>query len=77
MTWHRQAEALAGSKGEAEDNGAVFAINGDYYGFRDTGMVIRNGVVFRDSGARQGLAFYTDGRAELYDETTTSAAKWR
>ena len=58
----------------AADVGAVLAINGDYYGFRDTGMVIRNGVAFRDSGARQGMAFYTDGRAELYDETTTSAA---
>ena len=36
----------------AADNGAVFAINGDYYGFRDTGIVIRNGVVYRDEGAR-------------------------
>jgi exopolysaccharide biosynthesis protein len=53
---------------------AVLAINGDYYGFRDTGIVIRNGVAFRDSGARQGIAFYTDGSARLYDETTTSAA---
>ena len=34
---------------------------GDYYGFRDTGIVIRNGVAFRDAGARQGLAFYADG----------------
>ncbi|SDR71438.1 Exopolysaccharide biosynthesis protein [Friedmanniella luteola] len=58
----------------AADVGAVLAINGDYYGFRDAGMVIRNGVVFRDSGARQGLAFYTDGRVQLYDETATSAA---
>jgi exopolysaccharide biosynthesis protein len=57
----------------AEQNGAVFAINGDYYGFRETGMVIRNGVVYRDSGAREGLAFYRDGRVELYDETATDA----
>jgi exopolysaccharide biosynthesis protein len=57
----------------AEQNGAVFAVNGDYYGFRDTGMVIRNGVVYRDSGAREGLAFYRDGRVELYDETATDA----
>lgn len=54
---------------------AVLAVNGDYYGFRDTGIVIRNGVAFRDSGARQGLAFYTDGTARLYDETTTNAAQ--
>ncbi|MFE5407803.1 phosphodiester glycosidase family protein [Microbacterium sp. NPDC056569] len=57
----------------AADNGAIFAINGDYYGFRDTGTVIRNGVVFRDEPAREGLVFYTDGRVEVYDETTTSA----
>ncbi|HPF76016.1 MAG TPA: phosphodiester glycosidase family protein [Phycicoccus elongatus] len=53
--------------------GAKFAINGDYYGFRDTGIVIRNGVAFRDKGARQGLAFYSDGSLKLYDETTTTA----
>jgi exopolysaccharide biosynthesis protein len=57
----------------AEANNAVFAINGDYYGFRDTGIVIRNGVVYRDEGARQGLAFYTDGTVRVYDETTTTA----
>jgi exopolysaccharide biosynthesis protein len=57
----------------AADAGAVLAINGDYYGFRDTGIVIRDGVAFRDAGARQGLAFYTDGTARLYDETRTSA----
>jgi exopolysaccharide biosynthesis protein len=59
----------------AEANNAVFAINGDYYGFRDTGIVIRNGVVYRDEGARQGLAFYTDGTVQVYDETTTTAAQ--
>jgi exopolysaccharide biosynthesis protein len=57
----------------AEDNDAIFAINGDYYGFRDTGIVIRNGVVYRDEGAREGLAFYTDGTVQVYDETETTA----
>jgi exopolysaccharide biosynthesis protein len=57
----------------AEDNNAIFAINGDYYGFRDTGIVIRNGVVYRDEGAREGLVFYADGSVEVYDETTTTA----
>ncbi|MCC2030867.1 phosphodiester glycosidase family protein [Microbacterium allomyrinae] len=57
----------------AADNDAVFAINGDYYGFRDTGIVIRNGVVYRDDGARDGLVFYTDGTVAVYDETTTTA----
>lgn len=59
----------------AAANDAVFAINGDYYGFRSTGIEIRNGVVYRDDGARQGLAFYTDGHVEVYDETQTTAAE--
>ena len=57
----------------AADNNAIFAINGDYYGFRDTGIVIRNGVVYRDEGAREGLAFYSDGTVQVYDETATTA----
>ncbi|QYH35834.1 phosphodiester glycosidase family protein [Salinibacterium sp. M195] len=57
----------------AAEHDAIFAINGDYYGFRDTGIVIRNGVVYRDEPARDGLAFSLDGSVEVYDETTTSA----
>jgi len=57
----------------AEYYDAIFAINGDYYGFRETGIVIRNGVIYRDDGARVGLAIYTDGSMKIYDETTTSA----
>ncbi|WGT46483.1 phosphodiester glycosidase family protein [Tessaracoccus lacteus] len=57
----------------ATDNDAVLAINGDYYGFRDSGIVIRNGVVYRDDPARTGLAIYTDGSMRVYDETSTTA----
>jgi exopolysaccharide biosynthesis protein len=57
----------------AQANDAVFAVNGDYYGFRTTGIEIRNGVVYRDAGAREGLAFYRDGSVRVYDETATSA----
>ena len=57
----------------AENNNAIFAVNGDYYGFRSDGIEIRNGVVFRDEPARTGLAFYKDGSMKIYDETTTSA----
>lgn len=56
----------------AAENNAVFAINGDYYGFRDDGIIIRNGIIFRDEGVREGLAFYSDGTMAVYDETTTS-----
>lgn len=62
-----------GTSDIAADNGAVLAVNGDYYGFRRTGIVIRNGVAYRDEGAREGLAFYRDGAVEVYDETATTA----
>lgn len=57
----------------AKENNAIFAINGDYYGFRSDGIEIRNGVIFRDKPARIGLAFYRDGSMKIYDETKTSA----
>jgi exopolysaccharide biosynthesis protein len=57
----------------AQENDAIFAINGDYYGFRSNGIVIRNGVIYRDEPARIGLAFYRDGTMKIYDETQTSA----
>ncbi len=59
----------------ASDNNAIFAINGDYYGFRNDGIVIRNGKLFRDIPAREGLALYKDGTMKTYDETTTSGEK--
>lgn len=31
----------------AERLDAILAVNGDFYGFRDTGYVIRNGVLYR------------------------------
>ncbi len=65
--------ALVGETATA--NNAILAVNGDYYGFRDSGIVIRNGVVFRDSGAREGLAMYRDGTVKVYDETQTTAAQ--
>lgn len=57
----------------ASAHDAVLAINGDYYGFRSTGIVLRNGVVHRDEPVRDALVLYTDGRVEIVDETTTSA----
>jgi exopolysaccharide biosynthesis protein len=32
----------------AGENNAIFAVNGDYYGFRNSGLIIRNGVFYRD-----------------------------
>jgi exopolysaccharide biosynthesis protein len=66
---------IANTSTIAKENGAVFAINGDYYGFRSSGTLIRNGVVYRDKGARQGLAISKDGTMRVYDETTVTAAE--
>ena len=42
--------------------GATLAINGDYYGFRDEGIVIRNGIAYRDAGAE---VVYAPGLRDL------------
>ena len=57
----------------AAEHDAVLAVNGDYYGFRTDGILIRNGVIYRDDGVREGIALYADGRVEVYDETATTA----
>jgi len=57
----------------AANNHAIFAINGDYYGFRQDGIIIRNGVIYRNEPARDGLAFYQDGSMAIYSETDTNA----
>ena len=59
----------------AKENNAIFAINGDYYGFRDDGITIRNSKVFRDQPARTGLALYQNGSMKTYEETDTSASE--
>ena len=33
----------------AQQNNAIFAINGDYYGANQSGYVIKNGKVYRDT----------------------------
>ncbi|MFE6169434.1 phosphodiester glycosidase family protein [Viridibacillus arvi] len=57
----------------ASGNKALFAINGDYYGFRDDGITIRNGQIFRNNPARTGLALLKDGTLKTYEETETNA----
>jgi exopolysaccharide biosynthesis protein len=56
----------------AKEHNALLAINGDYYGFRKDGIIIRNGVLYRDVPAREGLALMKDGSMKVYDEKTTS-----
>jgi len=59
----------------AEDNSAIFAINGDYYGFRDGGYVVRNGVEYRDaarSGDNDALVIDKDGNLSVVKEGEVS-----
>lgn len=54
----------------AEQNDAIFAVNGSYYGFRQDGIEIRNGVLYRDVPIRTGLAIYNNGAMESYTESS-------
>ncbi len=59
----------------ANEAGAIFAVNGDYYGAREHGYVVRNGVLYRDeaSSSRECLMIKADGTFEFYREAETSA----
>lgn len=59
----------------ASSNHAIFAINGDYYGFRDDGVIIRNGTVYRDEPARDAMALLEDGTMTTYDEEEVSSSE--
>lgn len=58
----------------AAEHQAIFAINGDYYGFREDGVIIRNGTLYRDEPARDGLALYEDGTLQAYNEHEVSSS---
>ncbi|MGN1155039.1 MAG: phosphodiester glycosidase family protein [Agathobacter sp.] len=59
----------------AKDNNAIFAVNGDYYGARETGIVVRDGVVYRSSTTRdrENLVIYEDGTLEVITERGSDA----
>jgi exopolysaccharide biosynthesis protein len=57
----------------AESNNAIFAINGDYYGFSNDGYVLRNGTVYRDnSSGSEALAIDSDGNFSIINEGEVS-----
>ena len=59
----------------AANNNAVLAINGDYYGARQSGYVIRNGKIYRDtSGNRDALVIQKNGEFKFVSESETSAS---
>lgn len=59
----------------AEDNQAVLAINGDYYGFRNKGFVVRNGVLYRDTvnSGTEALVIDSNGNFSIVEEDQSSA----
>ena len=58
----------------ASENNAILAINGDYYGARQSGYVIRNGNLYRNSsGNRDALAIMKNGEFKFVTEGETSA----
>lgn len=61
----------------AEQNGAILAINGDYYGFRDSGYVMRNGYLYRSEPAKdpeqEDLVLYEDGAVGILRESDYTA----
>lgn len=63
----------------AEENGAILAVNGDYYGFRDRGFVMRGGYLYRETAQRgtgyEDLVIYRDGSFEIVEEDNADAAR--
>lgn len=60
----------------ASTNNAIFAINGDYYGANETGYVIKNGVLYRDttrSSDYEDLVQYSDGTFGVISEEEQTA----
>ena len=58
----------------AKENNAALAINGDYYGARQAGYVIRNGNLYRNtSGDRDALVITKTGEFEFVSENETTA----
>ncbi len=60
-------------------NHAILAINGDYYGFRESGLIIRNGILYRDEARSApdniSLLVGLDGGFTLVDENSVNGAQ--
>ena len=60
----------------ASSNGALLAINGDCYGMRNAGYVVRNGVLYRSESAgsdQEDLVICADGTFRIIREGDVSA----
>ena len=71
-TYGRNIRYTTSDMAEAAD--AIFAINGDYYGFRDKGFVLRNGILYRDTSNRtQALVIDQAGNFSIVNESESDA----
>lgn len=73
-TYGKNVTASTSSIASAHD--AILAINGDYYGFRDSGYVVRNGVLLRSSvlsSSTEDLIIDKDGNLSIAYEGTYDA----
>ncbi len=60
----------------AEQNNAILAINGDYYGFRNYGYVLRNGTLYRNTygdSDDESFVIYNDGHCDIITESQQDA----
>ena len=75
-TYGRNIKATTSETAAAQN--AIFAINGDYYGFRDGGYVLRNGTTYRDTARSAGdddaLVIDNEGNFAIVSESQTSMA---
>lgn len=65
----------AATSSTADAVGAILAVNGDNYGSREAGYVIRNGVLYRDrsAGDQADLVIWADGSFAIVNEQDVSA----
>ncbi|MDR1733352.1 MAG: phosphodiester glycosidase family protein [Oscillospiraceae bacterium] len=57
----------------AKENNAIFAINGDYCGFRGSGYVLRNGVLYRSTGEETACVLDETGQLSAIPESLLQA----
>ena len=54
----------------ADSVGAILAINGDYYGVQETGYVLKNGIIYRNTATnKEDLVIYKDGSFKIINES--------
>lgn len=73
-TYGRNVTQQTSAIASAQD--AILAINGDFYGARTSGYVIRNGILFRETvsdSAQEDLVIYSDGSFDIITEGSVTA----